>query len=40
MHRDIKPENIMVLQDEIDKEIFNIKLIDWGMGVKYVPNES
>ena len=38
-HRDIKPENILV-EDEKGSNYPKVKLIDWGMGVKYEENQK
>ena len=35
MHRDIKPQNVMI--DAIQKKI---RIIDWGLGEFYLPNQD
>ncbi|KRX00212.1 Protein kinase-like domain [Pseudocohnilembus persalinus] len=46
VHRDIKPENIMVEKDNQNilqsqqENKYNIKIIDWGTGIKFDQNDS
>ena len=39
MHRDIKPENLLVDNSELEKDRFNIKVIDFGISDYFKPNE-
>jgi non-specific serine/threonine protein kinase len=40
VHRDIKPENILVEQNLLEKNIFNLKIIDFGISTVFNKNKK